>query len=105
MPSNVHKYCAWHTLALILLGALLVIIMPQEDRIYVSIDDFETIWGKVLFALVLIYTMIPVFINMLVMFLHILKQNKWLWLLGFILLSFGATAPYYFLVYRTEEGI
>ncbi len=68
-------------------------------------EDFETTLGKALFSVFILFMIIPVAINTLSMWWHILINGKWLWFLAVIFIAFGATAPYYFLVYRREKNI
>ena len=104
MNTMIQKYSAIHTLVLIVVCIAMRLTGIGDGAAFTN-DDFETALGKVLFAIAVLYIVAPVGINTLFMLWHMLKNGKWLWFVATMLFAFGATVPYYFAVYRSEQFI
>ncbi|MCL6416936.1 hypothetical protein MIB92_14840 [Aestuariirhabdus sp. Z084] len=97
----IQKYSAYHTVAIFVIFTALSIFGVGEGVSYTH-KDFESTLGKFLFGALILFMVVPVAINTLSMWWHMLTNGKWLWFVAVIFIAFGATAPYYFLVYRNE---
>jgi hypothetical protein len=99
MVTMIQKYSAYHTLALTVI-CLFFAITGIGEGTSLTLDSFKTLYSKVLFANLLLYMMIPVFINVLSMLRHMLKNGRWWYILGTFFFAYAITLFYYFKVYR-----
>ena len=74
----IRKYSEYHTLAVIILAVVLAIIGIGKG-IQLTLDDFETIYGKAIFIIALLYVMLPVLVNTFSMLWDMLKDGRWLY--------------------------
>lgn len=95
----IQKYSAYHTLVLIVI-CLFFAVTGIGEGTSLTLDSFETLYGKVLFASLLLYVMIPVLINVFSMLWHMLKNGRWWYILGTFFFAYAMTLFYYFKVYR-----
>ena len=100
--NNMKKYSAYHTASIIII-AILLNFVDIGNRSY-SIEDFESIIGKILFTSLVVFIISPVFINTFSMLGNILSKGKWGWFIATLFFAFGATALYYFVVYEKEKN-
>lgn len=99
MKTMVQKYSAYHTLMVIILGVVLII---SGNSIQLTLDDFETFYGKAIFTIVLLYIMVPILVNTFSMLWNMLKNGKWLYFFSTFFLAYLVTVIYYFKVYRKK---
>ena len=96
------KYSAYHTATIIVIGLLLNLV-DIENHSY-SVEDFESIIGKILFTLLVVFIIVPVFINIFTMLGNMFSKGKWTWVIATLFFAFGATTIYYFVVYEQEKN-
>jgi len=97
----IQKYCAYHTLALIVLGIVFA-IADIGSGVSLTLDSFETLYGKVVFAVIIVCMTLPVLVNVLSMLWDMLKNGRWWYILGTFFLAYAITVLYYFRVYRKK---
>ena len=95
----IQKYSAYHTLALLVLGVILAITGIGKGT-SITMDDFETPYGKAIFGVLLLYAILPPLINVFSMLWDMLKNGRWAYFFGTFFLAYLITVIYYFRVYR-----
>jgi hypothetical protein len=99
----IQRYLALYT-ALMVLLALALQILGLDPSANITDETFETLFGKYLLGPLIVVMIIPVIIHMFSMAGNMMKKGNWGWLLASFFFVFGATAPYYFLVYRHQSS-
>jgi hypothetical protein len=94
----IQKYCAYHTLVLIFLGIFFA-IADIGNGVYLTLDSFETFYGKVLFVIIALYIIVPALVNVFFMLWDMLKNGRWLYFFCTFLFVYVVTVLYYFKVY------
>jgi len=100
----IQKYSAYHSLAVIILGVIFA-ITGIGNGVLLTIDNFETLYGKAICIIVLLYAILPILVNTFSMLWDMLKNGRWLYICGTFLLAYLATVLYYFKVYRKKQNI
>ena len=87
-----------------LIAAFLVLGATGIDGgITITLNDFQSAFGKLLFIAVILFLVAPVIFNTLSMLWHMLRNKRWWWASGTIHFVSAAAIPYYFIVYRKTE--
>lgn len=99
----IQKYLAMYT-ALIVLLALALQVLGIDPGANITDETFETLIGKYIFGPLIVVMILPVMYHMFSMMGNMTKNGNWGWLVASFFFVFGATAPYYFLVYRHRDS-
>ena len=96
------KISAYATLLMILTAIVLNLLPINEFSI--TADSFESGVGQILFLVGLASLIFLISIHFVAMFVHMIFNGRWLWLIGTFFLVFAVTVPYYFIFYRKSKS-
>lgn len=97
----IQKILAHATLAIILM--LFILAEFLSPGFSLGVNDFDSEIGKVLFNVVGVVIFSPIIVHTISMFIHMVVNKKYGWIVATFILAFMATLSYYFSVYKQQE--
>jgi hypothetical protein len=97
----IQKILAHASLAIILV--LFILGEFLSPGFSLGVNDFDTEVGKVLFNIIGFVIFSPIIIHTISMFIHMVVNKKFGWVVATFIFAFMATLSYYFSVYKKQE--